>query len=64
MKRIHVHVAVKNLGQATGFYSALFATRPAVMKADYAKWMLDEPRVSSAAGRSTEHARDRISETR
>jgi len=45
---MHIHVAVANLDQAIGFYSALFATQPAVMKADYAKWMLDDPRVNFA----------------
>src|SRR5271156_6584240 len=48
MKRFHVHIAVENLPQSIGFYSALFATRPAVVKADYAKWMLDDPRVNFA----------------
>ena len=48
MKRMHVHVAVENLEQALGFYSALFAAQPAVIKADYAKWMLDDPRVNFA----------------
>jgi uncharacterized glyoxalase superfamily protein PhnB len=55
MKRMHVHVAVENLAQAIGFYSALFATRPAVIRSDYAKWMLDDPRVNfavSTRGRS------------
>jgi len=48
MKRMHVHVAVENLEQAIGFYSVLFAAKPAVTKADYAKWMLDDPRVNFA----------------
>src|SRR5262249_5716642 len=48
MKRMHVHVAVENLQHSIDFYSALFATRPAVMKPDYAKWMLDDPRVNFA----------------
>jgi predicted lactoylglutathione lyase len=48
MKRMHVHVAVKDLEQSIGFYSALFAARPCVAKADYAKWMLDDPRVNFA----------------
>ena len=54
MKRLHVHVAVENLPQSIGFYSALFAAQPSVVKADYAKWMLDDPRVNfaiSARGR-------------
>ena len=48
MKRMHVHVAVENLQQSIGFYSALFATQPTVIKPDYAKWMLDDPRVNFA----------------
>jgi catechol 2,3-dioxygenase-like lactoylglutathione lyase family enzyme len=48
MKRLHVHVAVENLDRAIAFYSALFATRPSVTKPDYAKWMLDDPRVNFA----------------
>jgi catechol 2,3-dioxygenase-like lactoylglutathione lyase family enzyme len=48
MKRIHVHVGVEDLEQSIGFYSALFATQPSVVKADYAKWMLDDPCVNFA----------------
>jgi uncharacterized glyoxalase superfamily protein PhnB len=48
MKRMHVHVAVDDLQHAIGFYSALFAARPSVVKTDYAKWMLDDPRVNFA----------------
>jgi catechol 2,3-dioxygenase-like lactoylglutathione lyase family enzyme len=48
MKRLHVHVAVDDLTQSIGFYSALFAADPAVIKPDYAKWMLDDPRVNFA----------------
>jgi predicted enzyme related to lactoylglutathione lyase len=48
MKRMHVHVSVDDLERSIGFYSALFATRPAVVKPDYAKWMLDDPRVNFA----------------
>ena len=43
MKRFHVHVAVDDLKQSIGFYSALFAAEPSVIKTDYAKWMLDDP---------------------
>ena len=56
MKRLHVHVAVDDLQHSIGFYSALFAARPTVIKTDYAKWMLDDPRVNfaiSARGRVT-----------
>src|SRR6516162_4302246 len=48
MKRMHVHVGVEDLEKAIGFYSALFATQPSVVKPDYAKWMLDDPRVNFA----------------
>ena len=54
MKRMHVHVAVDDLQHSIGFYSALFEARPTVIKTDYAKWMLDDPRVNfaiSARGR-------------
>jgi predicted enzyme related to lactoylglutathione lyase len=54
MKRMHVHVAVEDLRRSIGFYSVLFAARPSIVKPDYAKWMLDDPRVNfaiSARGR-------------
>jgi len=48
MKRFHVHVAVSDLAQSIGFYSTLFGTAPTVRKTDYAKWMLDDPRLNFA----------------
>ena len=48
MKRLHVHVSVKDLDASVRFYSQLFATDPSVRKSDYAKWMLDDPRVNFA----------------
>ena len=48
MKRMHVHVGVKSLDASIRFYSTLFGVRPTVVKADYAKWMLDDPRVNFA----------------
>ncbi len=48
MKRLHVHVSVDDLAQSIRFYSTLFAATPAVTKPDYAKWMLDDPRVTFA----------------
>ena len=48
MKRFHVHVAVDDLKQSIGFYSALFAAEPSIIKTDSAKWMLDDPRVNFA----------------
>lgn len=48
MKRLHVHVAVDDLQKSIGFYSTLFAVDPTVLEVDYAKWMLDDPRVNFA----------------
>src|SRR5438876_9298628 len=48
MKRFHVHVSVDDLAQSIRFYSTLFAAEPSVLKDDYAKWMLDDPRVNFA----------------
>jgi predicted enzyme related to lactoylglutathione lyase len=48
MKRMHVHVGVENLAEAISFYAALFDAKPTVVKSDYAKWMLDDPRVNFA----------------
>lgn len=48
MKRLHVHLAVDNLSESIHFYSTLFAAEPTVSKPDYAKWMLDDPRVNFA----------------
>jgi catechol 2,3-dioxygenase-like lactoylglutathione lyase family enzyme len=48
MKRLHVHIAVKDLPRAIEFYSTLFDAAPSVQKGDYAKWMLDDPRVNLA----------------
>jgi catechol 2,3-dioxygenase-like lactoylglutathione lyase family enzyme len=51
MKRLHVHVAVKDLDASIHFYSQLFAVEPAVRKPDYARWMLEDPRVNFAISR-------------
>jgi catechol 2,3-dioxygenase-like lactoylglutathione lyase family enzyme len=48
MKRFHVHVSVSDLDQSVRFYSTLFAAEPTVVKSDYAKWMLEDPRVNFA----------------
>ena len=55
MKRFHVHIAVDNLTQSTRFYSALFGVEPAVEKPDYAKWMLDDPRMNFAISARSSH---------
>jgi catechol 2,3-dioxygenase-like lactoylglutathione lyase family enzyme len=56
MKRLHVHMAVGDLDQSIRFYSTLFAAAPTVVKPDYAKWMLDDPRVNFAISTHAGHA--------
>lgn len=48
MKRFHVHVSVADLAESVSFYSALFAAEPTVRQPDYAKWMLEDPRLNFA----------------
>ncbi|MFK7888663.1 MAG: ArsI/CadI family heavy metal resistance metalloenzyme [Gammaproteobacteria bacterium] len=48
MKRMHVNLSVTDLAESIRFYSALFDAAPTVEKNDYAKWMLDDPRVNFA----------------
>ena len=48
MKRFHVHVGVEKLDASIAFYSGLFGQEPSVVKPDYAKWMLDDPRINFA----------------
>ncbi len=48
MKRFHIHIAVDDLEQNIHFYTALFQSEPSIREADYAKWMLDDPRINFA----------------
>ena len=48
MKRFHIHVSVSDLAQSIRFYSTLFGAEPSRVEADYAKWMLEDPRVNFA----------------
>ncbi len=48
MRRFHVHVSVPELTESIRFYTQLFGADPAVQKSDYAKWMLDDPRINFA----------------
>ncbi len=48
MKRFHVHVSVRDIDDSVSFYSTLFAAAPSIHERDYAKWMLDDPRVNFA----------------
>lgn len=54
MKRMHLHVGVQNIDASVAFYNTLFAAEPTVLKSDYAKWMLEDPRINFAIS-STEH---------
>ena len=55
MKRFHVNVAVADIGKSIKFYSILFGESPTVLKDDYAKWMLDDPRLNFSLSES-DHA--------
>ena len=48
MKRFHIHIAVDDLSANIRFYSAMFGAPPTVEKSDYAKWMIDDPRINFA----------------
>jgi catechol 2,3-dioxygenase-like lactoylglutathione lyase family enzyme len=54
MNRFHVHVAVDDLEANIRFYSAVFGTEPSVRKEDYAKWMLEDPRINFAISKRGE----------
>jgi hypothetical protein len=61
MKRLHLHVAVDDLTRSIGFYSILFHAEPTVVKPDYAKWMLDDPKVNFAiSARGAEAGLDHV----
>jgi catechol 2,3-dioxygenase-like lactoylglutathione lyase family enzyme len=55
MKRLHIHISVENLQQNIDFYSTLFGSAPTVRHEDYAKWMLDDPRVNFAISNRSAH---------
>lgn len=55
MKRLHVHIGVKDLDSSIAFYSGLFGAAPTVTKDDYAKWMLEDPRVNFAISTQLEY---------
>jgi catechol 2,3-dioxygenase-like lactoylglutathione lyase family enzyme len=56
MKRFHIHVGVKNLEEAVNFYSTLFGAHPVKLKSDYAKWLLDDPKLNFAISTRSENA--------
>lgn len=55
MKRLHIHLTVQDLAASIRFYNGLFAASPTVQKDDYAKWMLDDPKVNFAISTRDEH---------
>ena len=54
MKRFHIHIGVKDLEKSVQFYSTLFGQKPIKQKADYAKWLLDDPRLNFAISTRSE----------
>lgn len=61
MKRFHIHVGVKDLNTSVQFYSTLFGAKPVKLKEDYAKWMLEDPRLNFAIStRSKEQGVDHL----
>ena len=52
MKRFHVHISVDGLDANVRFYSAVFGVPPTVLKPDYAKWMLEDPRINFAISKT------------
>lgn len=56
MKRLHVNLKVQELEESVRFYSTLFAAEPTVTKSDYAKWMLDDPRVNFSIVEAPNHS--------
>ncbi len=56
MKRFHVHVAVRDLDGSKAFYTKLFGAEPAVVKHDYARWLVEDPRVNFAISTGRDRA--------
>jgi predicted enzyme related to lactoylglutathione lyase len=55
MKRFHLHLHVKNMNESVAFYSKLFAAEPTKLEHDYAKWMLEDPRINFAISTRSDH---------
>lgn len=60
MKRIHIHMGVEKLDESIRFYSAIFGAQPVKTKPDYAKWMLEDPRVNFAISTRTKVGVDHL----
>ena len=62
MKRFHVHLHVQDLQASIAFYSRLFSAEPARIESDYAKWMLEDPRVNFAISTRGVESPDKLSQ--
>ena len=60
MKRFHIHVGVEKLDEAIRFYTALFGAGPVKRKSDYAKWLLEDPRVNFAVSTRAKNGMDHL----
>ncbi len=60
MKRMHIHVGVENLDQSIKFYNVLFGAQPVKTKTDYAKWMLEDPRINFAISTRVDNGVDHL----
>jgi catechol 2,3-dioxygenase-like lactoylglutathione lyase family enzyme len=60
MKRFHIHIGVEKLEESIRFYSALLGAEPVKRKADYAKWLLDDPRVNFAISTRAKNGMDHL----
>jgi len=60
MKRMHIHVGVESIEKSISFYSALFGEEPTKVKDDYAKWMLEDPRINFAISTHTQKGVDHL----
>lgn len=60
MKRMHLHIGVKDIEKSIGFYNALFGAEPTKVENDYAKWMLDDPRINFAISTRAKNGVDHL----
>ena len=61
MKTVHIHVSVQDIEKSVQFYSNLFGKEPSKLKNDYAKWMLDDPKMNFAiSNRSSKYGLDHL----
>lgn len=49
--RMHISVSVEEISKAIEFYTTLFNQPPSIVRDDYAKWMIEDPKVNFAIDR-------------